>query len=56
MQVSYSALLSEAARPGEPVVAVAASDEDAGDNGRVSYAIVSGDRHGQFSVGEADGR
>ena len=54
--VSYSALLSEAARPGEPVVTVAASDEDAGDNGRVSYAIVSGDRHGQFSVGEADGR
>ena len=56
MQVSYSALLSEAARPGEAVVAVAASDADSGENGRVSYAIASGDRHGQFAVGEGDGR
>jgi protocadherin Fat 1/2/3 len=51
-QVSYSALLSESARLGEPVISVTANDEDSGDNGRVTYSIVSGDRHGQFSVGQ----
>ena len=55
-QPSYAALLSEAARPGEAVATVAASDADSGENGRLSYAIASGDRHGQFAVGEADGR
>ncbi len=55
-QVSYSATVSESAPPGQGVVTVTATDADSGDNGKVSYAILSGDRHNQFAVDAISGR
>ena len=49
-QVSYNSLINEAAQIGEHVASVTANDEDSEENGRVSYSILSGDRHKQFSV------
>ena len=47
---SYSALINEAAEIGDTVAAVTASDIDSGENGRILYSIVGGDRHGQFAI------
>ena len=47
---SYSALINEAADIGDTVASVTASDTDSGENGRILYSIVAGDRHGQFSI------
>ena len=33
-----------------------AADLDAGDNGRLTYTILQGDRHGQFRVDAETGR
>jgi protocadherin Fat 1/2/3 len=47
---SYSALINEAAEMGDTVASVTASDIDSGENGRILYSIVGGDRHGQFAI------
>ena len=49
-QVSYSALISEAAPVGQTITTVTASDADSDENGRVTYALQGGDRHSQFAV------
>jgi protocadherin Fat 1/2/3 len=49
-QGSYSATVNEAASMGHGVAVVSATDPDSGDNGRINFAIVGGDRHKQFSV------
>ena len=49
-RLSYSALINEAAEIGDTVAAVTATDVDAGENGRILYSIVGGDRHNQFSI------
>lgn len=49
-QPAYSAAVREDAAPGTPVLTVAALDADAGDNGRLAYAIVRGDPTGRFSM------
>jgi len=54
-QPAYAALVTEAARPGQLVATVTATDADAEDNGRVSYSVVGGDRHNQFAVGAVSG-
>ncbi len=55
-KTSYSSLISESAQIGTEVVTVKASDLDSGVNGRVSYSIVSGDRHNQFSINAVSGK
>ena len=54
-QVSYNAMINEAATKNEQVVAVRAFDDDSGDNGRVLYRIKSGDRKSQFKIDEIKG-
>ena len=54
-QVSYNAMINEAATGGEKVAIVRANDADQGDNGRVLYSIRSGDRQGQFSIDSHQG-
>ncbi|XP_015176207.1 PREDICTED: protein dachsous [Polistes dominula] len=41
--------------PGATLVRVVAIDKDAGDNGRISYVITSGNDEGRFSVGYESG-
>ena len=54
-QDTYVAKVSESAEPGTEVKAVFASDADTGDNGAVSYSIVSGNRDRAFSVNSSTG-
>jgi protocadherin Fat 1/2/3 len=54
-QVSYNAMINEAATENEQVVSVRAFDDDSGDNGRITYRIKSGDRKGQFQIDEQRG-
>ncbi|KAK9874636.1 hypothetical protein WA026_005463 [Henosepilachna vigintioctopunctata] len=49
-QISYTAQIREDAQVGEVVVQVLATDLDSGNNGRVSYSIISGDTQEQFSI------
>lgn len=49
-QVSYNAMINEAAVKGEKVVAVRAHDVDSNENGKVWYSIKDGDRNDQFSI------
>ncbi|XP_032826939.2 cadherin-7-like [Petromyzon marinus] len=49
-QGTYRASVSEAAVPGTTVGRVRAQDADEGDNARVDYRIVAGDRAGAFSI------
>ncbi|XP_078469911.1 cadherin-7-like [Lampetra planeri] len=49
-QGTYRASVSEAAVPGMTVGRVRAQDADEGDNARVDYRIVAGDRAGAFSI------
>ena len=51
----YVAKISEAARVGTEVKTVFAVDNDAGDNGRITYHIVSGDRGGVFGLNATTG-
>ena len=54
-QLSYNALVNEAAHIGQRVAVVTATDADSGDNGRVSYKIAHGDRNSQFEVHPTEG-
>ena len=54
-QTSYSAVIREDAIMGEAVVRLAAADLDGGDNGRVTFTILQGDRHSQFRVDSETG-
>lgn len=47
--------LSESAVVGEVVCRVIAIDKDSGNNGRVTYAILSGDENERFEMNEANG-
>jgi protocadherin Fat 1/2/3 len=47
---SYTALIKESADIGNTVASVSANDLDFGENGRILYSIVGGDRHGQFAI------
>ncbi len=49
-QISYAALVSESSQVGTEVLTLTATDADSGDNGRVSYSVLGGDRHNQFAV------
>lgn len=49
-QASYSAVIREDASIGETVIKVAAADLDGGDNGRITFTILQGDRHSQFKI------
>ena len=49
-QASYSAVVREDAAIGESVVRVSATDLDGGDNGRITFTILHGDRHSQFRI------
>lgn len=46
----YQELLSEESLPGSPVVTVSAQDADEDENGRIVYAIESGNIRGTFSI------
>ncbi len=54
-QISYAALISESSQIGTEVVTLTAVDADTGDNGRVTYSVLGGDRHNQFSVDAVSG-
>lgn len=54
-QLSYSAMINEAAQPGEAVLSVVANDLDSRENGRVLYNIRSGDRQEQFTINSNTG-
>ena len=54
-QVSYNAMINEAAGQGENVLTVRAFDEDSGENGHVMYSIRSGDRKNQFEIDSQKG-
>lgn len=49
-QTSYSARIREDSIIGDKILQIQANDLDSEDNGRVSYAIVRGDRLQQFSI------
>uniref|UniRef100_T1JKF2 Cadherin domain-containing protein n=1 Tax=Strigamia maritima TaxID=126957 RepID=T1JKF2_STRMM len=51
----YSALVPENASVGASVVQVTATDRDEGQNGRLRYTIVAGDRNRNFLVAEDSG-
>ena len=52
---SYSAVIREDAAIGDDIVKVVASDVDSGDNGRLTYTILFGDRHSQFRIDSETG-
>ena len=54
-QVSYNAMINEAAVEGEDIITVTATDMDSGENGRVMYNIRSGDRNNQFKIDSLTG-
>ncbi len=54
-QASYSAAIREDAAIGEPVLRVNAVDLDSGDNGRITYTLLNGDRHTQFRIDSVTG-
>ena len=54
-QLSYNALINEAASVGQRVAVVTATDADAGDNAVVSYHIAHGDRQNQFRIDGVSG-
>ncbi|XP_026048442.1 protocadherin Fat 3a isoform X5 [Astatotilapia calliptera] len=51
----YTAVVSEDATVGEPIVQLKADDVDSQLNGAVFYSIVSGDRHNQFLIDPLSG-
>uniref|UniRef100_A0A669E5C8 FAT atypical cadherin 3a n=1 Tax=Oreochromis niloticus TaxID=8128 RepID=A0A669E5C8_ORENI len=51
----YTAVVSEDATVGEPVIQLKADDVDSQLNGAVLYSIVSGDRHNQFLIDPLSG-
>ena len=54
-QSSYSASIREDAAIGEPVIRINAVDLDGGDNGRITYTLLNGDRHQQFRIDSSTG-
>lgn len=54
-QSSYSAAIREDALIGETVLRVNAVDLDGGDNGRITYTLLNGDRHSQFRIDSSTG-
>ena len=51
----YEATVNEDALPGTVVLSVTTTDDDIGDNARISYYITSGDHLGQFQINPAGG-
>ena len=51
----YSAAVREDAANGDIILRLNAVDFDSGENGRVSYSLVNGDRHSQFRVDSVTG-
>ena len=47
---SYAATMKEDARMHEEVVVIDASDLDDGENGRIAYKLIQGDRHNQVAL------
>ena len=54
-QASYSAAIREDAIIGETVLRLNAVDLDGGDNGRITYTLLNGDRHSQFRIDSITG-
>lgn len=54
-QTSYTARIREDAVVGDKILQIQANDMDSDDNGRVTYAIVRGDRLQQFAIEETSG-
>ncbi|XP_046644672.1 fat-like cadherin-related tumor suppressor homolog isoform X5 [Daphnia pulicaria] len=54
-QASYSAAIREDAIIGETVLRLNAVDLDGGDNGRITYTLLNGDRHAQFRIDSSTG-
>lgn len=54
-QSSYSAIIREDAMIGESVLRLNAVDLDGGDNGRITYTLLNGDRHSQFRIDSTSG-
>lgn len=52
-QNSYTARIREDAQIGDKILQVVANDLDSNENGRITYGLVRGDRHHEFTV-EAD--
>ncbi|KHN75881.1 Protocadherin-16 [Toxocara canis] len=48
-------VITEHMRHGEILARISASDRDGGDNGRISYRILSGNDHGMFQLDSASG-
>lgn len=55
VQMSYSATIREDAEIGDKILQVTANDLDSGLNGKVTYSIANGDRHGQFQIDPVNG-
>ncbi|XP_042145867.1 fat-like cadherin-related tumor suppressor homolog isoform X2 [Ixodes scapularis] len=51
----YNAVVREDARVGDRIIQVIASDADSAANAALQYAIVRGDRHGQFAIDKETG-
>lgn len=51
----YSAAVREDAANGETILVINAVDLDSGENGRITYSLVNGDRHGQLRVDSQTG-
>lgn len=49
-QTSYSASVREDTGIGETVIRLNAVDLDSGDNGKITYTLLNGDRHHQFRI------
>ncbi|XGW17440.1 hypothetical protein V3C99_002216 [Haemonchus contortus] len=54
-QSEYSVTVRDGMRSGELLQRLVATDADSGDNGRISYRILSGDDYGIFSMGSESG-
>ncbi|VDO35108.1 unnamed protein product [Haemonchus placei] len=54
-QSEYSVTVRDGMRSGELIQRLVATDADSGDNGRISYRILSGDDYGIFSMGSESG-
>ncbi|XP_037958849.1 protein dachsous [Teleopsis dalmanni] len=52
---SATVYLSDAVRIGETITHIVAIDKDSGDNGRIEYAIVSGNENGRFRINSLTG-
>ena len=52
---SYSSVVREDASMGQEIVSLTASDQDGGDNGRLTFTILFGDRHSQFRIDSETG-